>query len=420
MLIKGNFIYAPSSDVLEVKKNKYLYVKDGMVVGFYDEIPASLKGEDVEDYKESVIIPAFNDLHIHGPQYLNRGIGFDKELIPWLNSYTFPIEAKFSDIDFAKRSYKVFVESLKRVGTMRFVAFATLHEQAAWELMKITEESGLKAFIGKVNMDRNSSDELQESAEESLRVTERLAVRCGEELRNVKYIATPRFVPSTSERLMSGLGKLCDKYDLPVQSHLSENTGEVEWVRQLHPDIESYTKVYEEYGLLRNDKTIMAHAIYITDKEKEILRHNNVYLAHCAQSNANLTSGVMTLRRNLTEGLNCVIASDVAAGNSIAMNRHMEYTIQVSKINELYNKSEKAINLTEALYLATKAPGKFFGKVGSFEEGYEFDALVIDLQEQENFYRRTPLEKLEQFIYTGDDRNISTRYCTGKKITLEC
>ena len=164
----------------------------------------------------------------------------------------------------------------------------------------------------------------------------------------------------------------------------------------------------------------MAHAIYITDKEKEILRHNNVYLAHCAQSNANLTSGVMTLRRNLTEGLNCVIASDVAAGNSIAMNRHMEYTIQVSKINELYNKSEKAINLTEALYLATKAPGKFFGKVGSFEEGYEFDALVIDLQEQENFYRRTPLEKLEQFIYTGDDRNISTRYCTGKKITLEC
>ena len=165
MLIKGNFIYAPSSDVLEVKKNKYLYVKDGMVVGLYDEIPASLKGEDVEDYKDSVIIPAFNDLHIHGPQYLNRGIGFDKELIPWLNSYTFPIEAKFSDIDFAKRSYKVFVESLKRVGTMRFVAFATLHEQAAWELMKITEESGLKAFIGKVNMDRNSSDELQESAE---------------------------------------------------------------------------------------------------------------------------------------------------------------------------------------------------------------------------------------------------------------
>lgn len=414
MLIKGNFVYAVSKNSLIIKENKYMHVEDGVVQEFYDDIPESMYNEEVRDYKDSIIIPAFNDLHVHASQYLNRGVGFDKELIPWLNTYTFPLEAGFAEIDFAKKAYEAFTDSVKRSGTMRFVAFATLHEQATWELMRIVEKSGLKAYIGKVNMDRNSSEKLTEETGKSLDETERLINRVSEELKNVKYILTPRFVPSTTERLMTGIAKLAETYNLPVQSHLSENVSEVEWVKKLHPAVESYTKVYEEYGLLRYNKTIMAHAIYLDDKERELLNDKNVYLAHCAQSNANLTSGIMPLRKYMNEGLNCVIASDVAAGNSVAMNRHIEYTIQMSKINELNNKEDKAVNITEALYMATKAPGRFFGKVGSFEKGYEFDALVIDMGESDIFYKRTPFEKLEQFIYTGDDRNIKEKYCSGK------
>ena len=113
----------------------------------------------------------------------------------------------------------------------------------------------------------------------------------------MRYIATPRFVPSTTEKMMVGIGKLCEKYNLPVQSHLSENRNEIAWVKELHPKINSYTEVYDYYGLLRKNQTIMAHAIYLGEKEKELLREKQVFLAHCAHSNANLSSGVMSLRK---------------------------------------------------------------------------------------------------------------------------
>lgn len=417
MIIRGNFAYASSLDELVVKQDKYLKIKDGRIVKFYDNLDEiDSAGEEILDYKDLLIIPAFNDLHTHAPQYPNRGIGFDKELMPWLNTYTFTLESKYKDSEFAKKVYSLFVEKMKKSGTMRFVAFATLHEEATWELMNITEESGLKAYIGKVCMDRNSVDELFETTEQSLEATERLAVRCSQELKNVKYILTPRFVPATSEKLMTGLAKIRDKYELPVQSHLSENISEINFVKELHPDIPTYTEVYEHYGLMPENQTIMAHCIHLSDTEKELLKSKNVYMAHCAQSNANLTSGIMPLRKNLMNKMNCVIASDVAAGNTVMMNRHIENTIQLSKINQTINKEEKAINLTEALYLATKAPGRFFGKVGSFEEDYEFDALVIDVNEFDGIINETITEKLEKFIYTGDDRNIVQRFCAGEKV----
>ena len=134
--------------------------------------------------------------------------------------------------------------------------------------MRLTEESGLHAFIGKVNMDRNAPDYLMEDTGKALEETEALILRAKEELQHVRYIATPRFVPSTTEKMMVGIGKLCEKYNLPVQSHLSENRNEIAWVKELHPKINSYTEVYDYYGLLRKNQTIMAHAIYLGEKEK--------------------------------------------------------------------------------------------------------------------------------------------------------
>lgn len=332
------------------------------------KFPQALTGEKVRDYGNAVIIPAFNDLHIHAPQYINRGVGFDRELMPWLETYTFPVEAKYRDIEFAAKAYQIFLRRLRACGTMRFSAFATMHAPGTWELMRQVERSGMRAYIGKVNMDRNSPEYLCEETERSLAETEELICRSEEELKHVKYIITPRFVPATSEKLMAGLGELAEKYDLPVQSHLSENKSEIAFVKELHPDIPTYTEVYDAFGLLRKGKTIMAHAIHLSDREKELLKEKQATLCHCAQSNADLSSGVMPVRRNLEFGLDCVIASDVAGSHTPAMNRHLAMCIEVSKLHALNHPQERPLQLAEAAVPVTKS-GPLFRKGWRFEKG---------------------------------------------------
>lgn len=418
MFIKGNFLFTPSCHELTIRENQYAHIENGVVTGFMTDLPETTVPETVVDYSQDIIIPAFVDLHIHAPQYINRGLGFDEELLPWLEHYTFPAEGKFADPVFARRVYTAFLKRLQAEGTLCFSTFATIHKESTWQLMELAEAMGFKAYIGKVNMDRNAPDYLLEDTDRSLADTEELAVRCREALHKVRFIATPRFVPSTTEKLMTGLGRLCETYDLPVQSHLSENRNEVAWVKELHPDLPSYTAVYDTFGLLRPEKTIMAHAIYLSDEEKRLLRDKGIYLAHCAQSNANLTSGIMPLRRNLENGLTCTIASDVAAGHTPAMNKQIALTIEISKLYSLQHDREKALTIGEGLYLATKGPGRFYGRTGSFEKGYAFDALVIHMDDIEDL-ERTPFEKLQQFIYDGDDRNIIARYVDGKLVTRD-
>ena len=167
---------------------------------------------------------------------------------------------------------------------------------------------------------------------------------------------------------------------------------------------------------MRPGQTIMAHSIYLSDAEKETLKERHVMLAHCAQSNADLSSGIMPLRRNLEMGLDCCIASDVAGSHTVAMNRHLAMSIEVSKLNWLTHPEDAALTLPEALYLATKKSGSFFGKVGSFEPGYEFDALVVKTDDVDGKLPRNPFERLELFVYDGDDRDIKVRYCRGKEV----
>ena len=416
MILKGNFIWMPAMDRLEVRENAWLVTSGETVVGIYDQLPPEYAGQPAEDWSGKVIIPAFNDLHIHAPQFLNRGIGYDTRLLDWLDTYTFPLEARFRDLDFARRAWKVFLNRLWAAGTMRFSAFATIHKEAAWALMELTEQSGLRGLVGKVNMDRNSADNLREETAVSLADTEELICRSRAELKHVGFILTPRFVPSTTAKLMDGLGRLGEKYDLPIQSHLSENQSEVAWVAQLHPDIPTYTQVYEHFGLLRQDKTIMAHAIHLSDGEKALLRDKGVMLAHCALSNTNLSSGIMPLRQDLEQGLRCCVASDVAGGHTANVSRSVTATVQASKLRWLNHPDQAPLSLTEAFYLATRGAGSFFGQVGAFLPGFAFDALVLRPSALDALVERTPFERLEQFLYDGDDRNIAARYCGGELI----
>ena len=416
MILKGTFLHTPTLGELEVRQNTYLVSEGETIVGLYDTLPPEYAAQPVEDWGDCLIIPAFTDLHIHAPQIINRGIGYDKELLPWLETYTFPAEARFADPSFADRAWKAFLNHLWAVGTLRFSAFASIHKDAAWRLMELTEQSGLRGLIGKVNMDRNSPPELQEDTDASLADTEELICRSREELRRTGFILTPRFVPSTTARLMDGLGRLGEQYDLPIQSHLSENPSEVAWVAQLHPDIPTYTQVYEHFGLLRQDKTIMAHAIHLSNGEKSLLRDRGVTLAHCALSNTNLASGIMPLRRDLEQGLRCCVASDVAGGHTANLARSVAATVQTSKLNWLNHPDQAPLSLTEAFYLATRGAGSFFGQVGAFLPGFAFDALVLRPSALDALVERTPFERLEQFLYDGADRNIAARYCAGALI----
>lgn len=199
MFIKGNFLFTPSRHELTIRENQYAHIENGVVTGFMTDLPETTGPETVVDYNQDIIIPAFVDLHIHAPQYINRGLGFDEELLPWLEHYTFPAEGKFAAPVFARRVYTAFLKRLQAEGTLCFSAFATIHKESTWQLMELAETMGFKAYIGKVNMDRNAPDYLLEDTDRSLADTEELAVRCREALHKVRFIATPRFVPSTTE-----------------------------------------------------------------------------------------------------------------------------------------------------------------------------------------------------------------------------
>lgn len=413
---KGDIAFTPTSDCFQTFEDGYVIVDNGKVTRVCASLPPDLQDITVVDRSGHLMIPGFNDLHIHAPQYPLAGLGFDYELLPWLENYTFKAESKYADIDVADYWYRRFITKLWENGTLRFSAFATLHNEATLRLMELCQESGLRPVVGKVNMDRNSPDYLVEDTDASLAGTEELIVKSKKLTPDIGFIITPRFVPSTTPELMAGLGELAERYHLPVQSHLDESRNEIQWVHELHPDIPTYTEVYEHYGLMPKGRTIMAHCVWLTDRERKILKEHDVWLTHCAESNLDLTSGIMPVRRNLDYGLKVSIASDVAGSHEPAINRHIVMAIEASKAKtfEAGHEADKPLRLPEAFHMATKVGGALFGKVGSFEPGYEFDALVI--QEDDSPLDLSVEERLERFIYTGDDRDIEERYVGGRLI----
>lgn len=415
----GNIAFTPNKDTLSIYENGYIAVEDGKVLDVFKSLPDEYKNINIKDYGESLIIPGFCDMHLHAPQWCNAGVGYSKELIPWLNEYTFPAEARFSDFEFAKAEYKRFVDELVKQGTTRACIFATRHFEATKLLIELLRQKKIAALVGKVNMDRNSIPELEEKTEASIKETKALIEWIRETKKaddNVDYICTPRFVPSTTADLMDALSRLCDEYDLPLQSHLDENNGEIEWVKKLHPESKSFADVYEDHRLLRQNKTIMAHCIHCTDGELKLLKERNVMIAHCPQSNECLSSGIMPVRKYLDMGLRIGLGSDVGAGYSLSMCSQIREAIKCSKLYWYYDNSYKPLTFTEAFFLATKSGGEFFGKVGSFEKGYEFDALVIDDKPIRSSLEHTIEERLERYIYCGDSSCIKERYVSGRCI----
>lgn len=417
-VLKGDLCYSKDFRAIEVLPDGYLVCVDGLSGGAWSHLPEQYRSLPLVDYSGKLIIPGLVDLHMHAPQYAFRGLGMDLELLDWLNTHTFPEEARYSDLDYARRAYEIVVSGLRRGPNTRTVLFATLHTEATVLLMEQMEASGLVSFVGRVNMDRNASDSLQEKdAKSALTETRRFLERTMGRYKNTYPILTPRFIPSCSDELMRGLSDMQRELRLPLQSHLSENRGEIEWVKELCPESNGYGNAYHQLGCLEGLPTIMAHCVWSDAAERKLLGQSGAFVAHCPQSNANLSSGIAPIRRFLKEGVSVGLGSDVAGGCHASIFRAMTDAIQVSKIRwRLVDEDDAPLTFEEAFYLATMGGGAFFGKVGSFTEGFELDALVIDDASLPSPRPLTLTDRLARVAYLSDDRHIAGKYVRGEQL----
>lgn len=416
-VIKGDFCFSKSISEITTKENAFLLVENGICKGFFDNLEKEHEGYTLFDYTGQLIFPGMVDLHTHAPQYAFSGLNMDLTLLEWLNECAFTEELKYCDEDYAQKAYSLFCDALKNSVTTRACIFATLHTNTTKTLMEMLNKTGLFCYVGKVNMDRNSPDSLcEKSAEISAKGSEDLIVDSLNKYENVRPIITPRFIPSCTDELSEKLGEIAKDYNLPIQSHLCENLDEIKWVKELCPDALNYTDAYDKFGLL-SDKTIMAHCVHLSDDEIALLKDKGVFVAHCPTSNSNLKSGIAKTKSYLENGLKIGLGSDVAGGETLSLFSVMKEAIKMSKMYSYYvNNSKAPLTFSEVFYLATKGGGEFFSNTGSFEDGYEFDAVVLN-SNTSYAYDLSIKERMERAVYTNEDlKGVCAKFVKGKKI----
>ena len=410
--IKGDLIWTEKPDSFMTMHDGYITVSDGRITSVSSERPSA----DIVDRSGCLVIPGLSDLHIHAPQYVFMGMHMDEELLEWLEKHTFPAEAAFSDTGFAREAYGSFAEALLKTPTTRLSAFGTIHEDSTLILMDILGKAGFHGYVGKVNMDRNSPDLLVEDTDESIAST-RSFIERSSAYSSIRPIITPRFIPSCSDRLLKELGRIASGLSIPIQSHLDENRSEIEWVASLCPWARDYASAYDSFSLL-TDRTIMAHCVWMTDDEIDLLKARGTYIAHSPTSNLNLSSGIAPVRHFLDKGLSVGLATDVAGGSSLSMLTVMQDAVKASKMRwRLQDDSAKPLSLSEAFYLASKGGGNFFGSVGSFEPGFDADIVILDEAEGFRTSCHSIEERLEMAVYRSSELPVKEKYIRGIRCT---
>ncbi|XP_077285944.1 guanine deaminase [Arctopsyche grandis] len=384
------------------------------------------------------IMPGLVDCHLHAPQFPNLGLGLDRPLLEWLTAYTFPLEKQYDDITFATNVYDTVVNRTLKNGTTTACYFGSLHLESSVVLAAVAEDRGQRALVGKVSMDIPNDMDYFNKSEKEIDETENF-IKLVRDMESdlVEPIITPRFALSCCESTMKKLGELAKKYNCKIQSHISENIGEINAVKEMFPECKTYAEVYDRAGLLM-DKTIMAHAVHLEDSEIKLLAKRGVSIAHCPASNTRLMSGLCPVRKLIKNGLKVGLGTDVAGGDSTsildAIRRCMDVSSHLCLMDG--NSENSSVTWTEAFYLATLGGAKALSldsKIGNFEVGKEFDALIIDpycqnstidnyhcLEEVPSLSPESNEEKikhlLQKFIYAGSDVNISKIFIKGREI----
>ncbi len=414
-ILKGNIVSAPVLGRLDVIEGGYLVAKDGRIVGTFAQLPEKYKDEPMEDHGDGLILQSFSDMHLHGPQYPMLGMGMELELLEWLRTCTWPTEAAFADVTYARQIYRELAAQLLKNGTTRVCMFSSLHKEGTLVLMEELEKAGISGYVGKVNMDRHGGEALQETTEGSMADTLSWLTCC--DFVNVKPILTPRFSPSCTEPLMGFLGKLARERGLPVQSHLSESRAEITWVKELFPDCDTYHGTYEKHGLWTG-KTLMAHCVWSNEAEMEAMKTAGVTVVHCPDSNSNLRSGIAPIRAMLDRGVEVVLGSDIAGGDKLNVFDIINSAVKVSQLRSVNDPAgPRQLTVAEAWYLATSAANKFFDEGPGFAPGNRLNVMVVDDSKLPSIRPLTPAQRLERMVYTRQEGHILALYSGERRLS---
>lgn len=433
-LVRGQILHflsdpgdALAEDSYQFWKDGALLIRDGHIadVGDYAQVQARLPVEELKqalklDYSGRLVIPGLVDTHCHYPQC---GViaSYGRQLLDWLNDFTFPAEAAFRDPETARATAEYFVERLLAHGTTTASVFSTVHPQSVDAFMEVALDHDLRMLSGKVMMDRNAPDYLCDSVAQAERDCMDLIERWHGRGR-LRYSITPRFAPTSTPRQLELAGRLYASRDnLHIQTHLSENLAEIAWVKELFPDCNGYLDVYHRFGLL-GARSIYAHCIHLNQEEIRIMSQTGSAVAFCPTSNTFLGSGYFRHAELSEAGMRIGLATDVGGGTSFSMLQTMG---EAYKISQHHHRPLPALR---AWYLATLggAQALYLDEfIGNFEIGKEADFIVVDPRATPELeFRLRSTEELSITLFAlmilGDERCIKATHIMGTQQHKRC
>ncbi|KQQ63624.1 guanine deaminase [Pseudomonas sp. Leaf129] len=396
-----------------------LVVEDGRIsaLGAASEVLPTLSDDvEVTHYPDALITPGFIDTHIHFPQTGMVG-SYGEQLLDWLNEYTFPCEGQFADKAHADGVAQIFLKELLRNGTTTALVFGSVHPESVDALFEAARALDLRLIAGKVMMDRNAPDYLTDTAQSSYAQSKALIERWHGKGR-LHYAVTPRFAPTSSEAQLTLAGQLLREYpDVYLQTHLSENLQEIEWVKALFPERSNYLDVYDHYQLL-GERSVLAHGVHLCDAECARLAETGSAIAFCPTSNLFLGSGLFNLPQAERFKVNVGLGTDVGAGTSFSLLHTLNEAYKVMQLQ-----GEK-LNPFKSLYLATLGGARALrleDRVGTLQPGTDADFVVLDYHATPLLsYRIAQAKTFEEVLFVlmtlGDDRAVLQTYAAGRRV----
>jgi guanine deaminase len=379
-----------------------------------DLIPRLPVGTEVRYWHHGLLVPGFIDTHVHMPQ-LGVMASYGTQLLDWLNTYTFPHEARFAEGDWARAEAERFTRLLLAHGTTSALVFCTSHAQSVEALFEAAESRNMALTAGKVLMDRFAPESLLDTAERGYRDSLDLLRRWHGRGR-LRYAVTPRFAATSTPEQLALAGRLARECpDALVQTHWAENPAEIQWTRELFPERASYLDVYRHYGLL-GDHTVLAHGIHINDHDRAVLAATGTRIAFCPTSNTFLGSGLFDFAGARAAGVPVGLATDVGGGTSLSMLATMAEAYKVCRLRG------QTLSPWQAFYLATLGNARVLHlehSVGSFRDGRHADFLVLDMTGSPLLDMKRPFcQSLQDTLFSlmmlGDDRAVAATFVAGE------
>lgn len=384
--------------------NHYILIENGKISDITPTLPTEMAREAL-DATDCLCIPGLIDIHVHLSQWFARG-KYKPDLIEWLETYIYKEETRFKDPVYARYVAEQFFQALISSGTTTAVIYVAAFKEACDQAFQVAEEYGYRCLMGKTMMDCNCPDDIREDTEVSMQESVELFEKWNEKSPLLNYVFTPRFAPVCSPKLLRKIGSFAKFHNAYIQSHLSENLNELDWVHRLYPEYKNYTDVYAQTEIL-GPKTIMAHCIHLQEEEIEQLKRTDTRVAHCPDSNFYLKSGMFPHHKLWKNKIKVGLGSDVGAGTSLNMFYHM-------KMANFRQKTD-VILPSEAFYMATLGGAKAIQKdslIGSLEVGKAADLTFIEFTGAKD---KTAEEIVSELVFTGMEKQIRHVYINGSK-----